>query len=72
MVMTGLKSKTPIPADNRARIEWLKNLAMDIFKVLIPGFPGKIFYLNQGKNADKLLPMIELKMDKVENAFAIR
>jgi hypothetical protein len=72
VVMTGLKSKTPIPADNRARIEWLKNLAMDIFKKLIPGFPGKIFYLNQGKNADKLLPMIELKMDKVENAFAIR
>jgi hypothetical protein len=71
VVMTGLKSKTPIPADNRARIEWLKNLAIDIFKKLIPGFPGKIFYLNQGKNADKLLPMIELRMDKVENAFAI-
>jgi hypothetical protein len=72
VVMTGLRSKSPIPADNRARIEWLKKLAMDIFKVLIPGFPGKIFYLNQGKQADKLLPMIELKMDNVENAFAIR
>jgi hypothetical protein len=72
VVMTGLKSKTPIPADNRAIIEWLKNLAIEFFKKLIPGFPGKIFYLNQGKNADKLLPMIELRMDKVENAFAIR
>jgi len=72
VVMTGLKSKNPIPADNRARIDWLKKIAMDIFKELIQGFPGKILYLSQGKNADRFLPMIECKMDKVEHAVAIR
>ncbi len=49
VVMTGLKSKNPIPADNRARIDWLKKIAMDIFKELIPGFPGKFCILAKVK-----------------------
>jgi hypothetical protein len=40
--MTGLKSKTVMPVDNKARIEWLKKLATDIFNELVPSFTGKI------------------------------
>jgi hypothetical protein len=74
VVLTGLKSKSksPPPTEPRAKIEWLKKLAMEIFKEIVPGFPGKIFYLSQGKNADKFLPMIEVKLDSAENAAAIR
>ena len=72
VVVTGLKSKEPIPVDNRARIEWLKKIAMNLFEKIIPRFPGKIFYLSQGKNMDTFLPMIEVKLDKPENALAIR
>jgi hypothetical protein len=72
VVMTGLKSNSVMPVDNRARIEWLKKIAMNIFEDLIPGFPGKILYLNQGKSMDRYLPMIEVKIDSVTNAIAIR
>ncbi len=72
VVMSGLKSKVPMPTDNRERIEWLKKMAMGIFAELIPDFKGKIFYLNQGKQMDVFLPMIEVKLDKAEHALAIR
>jgi hypothetical protein len=72
VVMTGLKSKTVMPVDNKARIEWLKKLAMNIFVELVPGFTGKILYLNQGKSMDKFLPMIKVKIDSLSNAVAIR
>jgi len=72
VVMTGLKSSTVMPVDNRARIEWLKKLAMKIFQELVPGFPGKILYLSQGKALDRFLPMIEVKIDSVVHAVAIR
>jgi hypothetical protein len=72
VVMNGLKSKTPMPSETRLRIEWLKDLSMEIFKELIPNFPGKIFYLNQGQQMDVFLPMVEVKLDSMVNALAIR
>jgi len=72
VVLSGLKSKAIMPTENRERIEWLKALAMKIFNELIPNFPGKIFYLSQGKQQDVLLPMIEIKLDKPEHSLAIR
>jgi hypothetical protein len=52
-----------MPVETRPRIEWLKGIAMDIFKDLVPNFPGKIFYLNQGQ---------QMELDSVENAMAVR
>ena len=72
VVLSGLKSKAIMPTENRERIEWLKALAMKIFNELIPNFPGKIFYLSQGKQMDVLLPMIEVKLDKPEHSLAVR
>jgi len=72
VVISGLKSKSVPPSEMRARIDWLKELAMKIFNELIPNFPGKIFYLSQGKQAELPIPMIEVKLDKPEHALAIR
>jgi hypothetical protein len=72
LVMSRLKSKTPMPAENRARINWLKDLAMKIFGQVVTDFPGKVFYLSQGKQQDLLLTVVEVKRDKVEHALAIR
>ncbi len=72
VVLSSLKSKSIMPTENRERIEWLKALAMEIFNELIPNFPGKIFYLSQGKQMDVLLPMIEIKLDKPKHSLAIR
>jgi len=72
VVITGLRSKDPMPEENRARIDWLKKISMDLFERIIPRFPGKIFYLSQGKRMDVFLPMVEIKLDKPENALAIR
>ncbi len=66
VVLNGLKSKTLMPVETRPRIEWLKGIAMDIFKDLVPNFPGEIFYLNQGQQ------MVEVKLDSVEKAMAVR
>jgi hypothetical protein len=61
-----------MPVETRPRIEWLKGISMEIFKELVPNFPGKIFYLNQGQQMDVFLPMVEAKLDSVANAMAIR
>jgi hypothetical protein len=72
LVINGLKSAAPLPSDPRLRIEALKTLASKIFKILIPGFNGKIIYLSQGKQQGQPIPMIEIKMDKPEQALALR
>jgi hypothetical protein len=72
LVMNGLKSSTPMPAEPKARIEALKKLAAEIFEVLIPSFEGKIIYLSQGKNKTDPIPMIEVRLEKTEHAIALR
>jgi hypothetical protein len=72
VVMTGLTSKTPMPAESRAKIDFLKKLAMEIFQKLIPGFEGTIMYVSQGKQTSDQLPMVEVRLEKLEHAVAIR
>ena len=73
VVINGLKSRSPLPADTRARIDALIKLATEIFNAIIPGFKGKIVYLTQGKNnTDQHIPMVEVKLDSVEAAQDIR
>jgi hypothetical protein len=71
VVVTGITTKDPLPVDNRQRIEKLKTLAAEVFEAIKPGFQGKILYASQGRNNDTL-PMVEVKLDKVEHAVAIR
>jgi hypothetical protein len=70
--INGLASSTPLPADPRQRIEALREIVAEVFKKIIPGFEGKIVYLNQGKRQPQLAQqMIEVKLDKAEYAVAI-
>jgi hypothetical protein len=43
-----------------------------VFEAIKPGFKGKILYASQGRNNDHMLPMVEVKLDKVEFAAEIR
>jgi uncharacterized membrane protein YgcG len=72
VVVNGITSKSPLPSDNRQRLEKLKELAMDIFKEIKPDFVGKILFASQGRTAEGSLPTVEVKLDKVEHAIAIR
>jgi hypothetical protein len=72
IVITGITCKTPLPRENRPRIEKLKELAYEVFEAIKPGFKGKILYASQGKNNEHMLPMAEVKLDKVEHAVEIR
>jgi hypothetical protein len=72
VVVTCITCKTPLPRENRQRIEKLKELAKEVFEAIKPGFKGQILYASQGRNNDHMLPMVEVKMDKVEHAVEIR
>jgi len=72
VVLTGLTSRTPMPTGNREKIDFLRKLAADVFKVLIPDFKGVVVYVSQGKQNTDALPMLEVKLDKQEFAVAIR
>jgi hypothetical protein len=72
IVTNGLTSPIPPPADPRQRIEYLKGIVAGVFKKIVPGFQGKIVYLNQGKQQQLAQQMIEVKMDKPEHAIAMR
>jgi hypothetical protein len=71
VVVTGITCKEPLPTENRQRIEKLKGLVAEVFEAIKPGFTGKILYASQGRNNDTL-PVLEVKLDRVEHAVAIR
>jgi len=72
IVMSGIVSKSPLPVEMKARIEMLKEIAMGVFRFLIPNFDGKISFVSQGKGQGRLLPMLEVRMERVDSAVAIR
>jgi hypothetical protein len=72
VVVNGITSRTPLPVDNRQRLEKLKELAMEIFLEIKPDFKGRILFASQGRSAEHDLPSVEVKIDKVEHAIAIR
>jgi hypothetical protein len=61
-----------MPSGNREKIDFLRKLAAEVFKILIPGFKGIVVYVSQGKQNSDALPMLEVKLDKQEHAVAIR
>jgi hypothetical protein len=72
IVINGLTSATPLPADPKLKIEALRAIVSDIFKAIIPDFKGKIVFLSQGKSLSTPLPMVEVKIDKTEYAVEMR
>jgi hypothetical protein len=72
IVINGICCKTPLPTDGKQKIMKLREIAMTIFEFLKPGFPCKIVFANPGRNNDHVLPMVEVKMDTVEQACQLR
>jgi hypothetical protein len=72
IVISGITSKSPIPTDNKKRIDYLKKIAVEIFETLIKVFRGKIMFLNQEKSQEQLIPSIEVRLDSPDHASAIR
>jgi len=72
IVISGITSKSPIPTDNKKRIDYLKKIAVEIFETLIKDFRGKIMFLKQGKSQEQLIPSIEVRLDSPDHASAIR
>jgi hypothetical protein len=72
IIINGLSASDPLPTESRLRIEALKVIVAGVFERIVPGFPGKVIYLSQGKQPILAQQMIEVKMDKAEHAIAIR
>jgi hypothetical protein len=72
LIITGITSKTYPPTDPEQRKVWIKEIAMNIFKTLIPDFKGVIHFVNQAKNNGLHIPMIEVKLESVESSVSIR
>jgi len=72
VVINGICCKSPLPTDAKQKIMKLREIAMSIFEFLKPGFPCKIVFANPGRNNDHLLPMVEVKMESVDQAVQLR
>jgi len=72
IILTGLTSSTPPPADWEQRKVWLRELVTATLKKIKPDFDGKIGYINQGKNNGKDIPMVEAKLASATTAIANR
>ncbi len=60
IVINGLVCRKPLPSDIRTKTALLSEVAMEIFKFLIPTFKGKITFISQGRGATGVLPMVEV------------
>lgn len=72
IVITGLTSKTPPPADREQKKIWLRQLVIDTIKVVKPDFDGALGFVNQGKSNGREIPMVECRLNSVEVASSIR
>jgi len=72
IIMTGLTSTTPPPADWDQKKIWLRELVISTIKKIKPDFDGKIGYINQGKNNGRDIPMVEAKFMSAAAAIEIR
>jgi hypothetical protein len=72
VVINGLVCRQPLPSEIRQRTEVLREVVSELFNFLVPDFGGKITFISQGKSASVSLPMVEVRLDKVEYAASIR
>jgi hypothetical protein len=72
VVITGLSSNVPPPADPAQRKLWIRKIVDDVFKKILPDFAGVIHYVNQGKSNGRMIPLVEVKIDSATNALALR
>jgi hypothetical protein len=66
IVINGLVCRKPLPSEIRAKTALLSEVAMEIFKFLVPSFKGKITFISQGKGAAGILPMVEVLKKSID------
>jgi hypothetical protein len=72
IVITGLTTKVPPPADRDQKKAWLRKLVIDTITLVKPDFDGNVGFINQGKSNGKEIPMVEVRLGSVEVATAVR
>jgi len=72
VVVFGLTSKTPLPASKPDRIKALKDLVMQQFLRIKPGYDGSINFISHLNFAGDRIPAVECRMNSVEKAIEIR
>ncbi len=72
IVITGIMSKIPPPTDPAGKKAWITKIVEDICKAVIPDFTGKIIFINQMKNNNLHVPLVEVKFDSTANAAMMR
>jgi hypothetical protein len=72
VVITGITSRIAPPADPIQKKDWIRNIVTDIFNTVLPEFAGEIIYINQGRSNGRIIPLVEVKLNSVENATLIR
>jgi len=72
IVITGLSTKVPPPADRDQKKAWLRKLVIDTITLVKPDFDGNVGFINQGKSNGKEIPMVEVRLSSVEVAAAVR
>jgi len=72
IIITGLTSKTPPPADRDQKKVWLRKIVIETIKLVKPDYDGNLGFINQGKSNGKEIPMVEVRLNSVEVASGIR
>jgi len=72
IVITGLTTKIPAPVDRELKKTWLRKLVIDTIKLVKPDFDGGLGFINQGKSNGREIPMVEVRLNSVEAAVAVR
>jgi hypothetical protein len=72
VIITGITSRSAPPTNPEERRIWMGKIVQDIFDTLIPGFTGKVIFINQMKNKGSQIPMVEVKLENVKAAHDIR
>jgi hypothetical protein len=72
VIITGITSRSAPPTNPEERRIWMGKIVQDIFETLIPGFTGKVIFINQMKNKGSQIPMVEVKLENVKAAHDIR
>jgi hypothetical protein len=72
VVITGITSSVIQPSDPAQKKIWIRDIVKNIFNSIIPDFAGEIVYVNQGKSDGRFIPLVEVKLNSVENASLIR
>ena len=72
MIITGLTSKSPMPTQGDEKKKWLNSIVGQVLDRIEPGSSEHIVFTSLGSRNQRVIPLVEVKMDNRELAFKIR